>query len=167
VYIYIYVHIYIYICIYIYTHIFICIYIYIFTYIYKYIRIHTNSHTHTHTHTYIHAYTYIYTHTHTYTFTLHLSICIYVHIYAVASKLHGCVGADVKLVINTAVASALRRAHSAHALLPGGGKDSAEGWVVEASDLASAANNVKPSGFRFFAVFFLCAFACMWISVFS
>lgn len=74
--------------------------------------------------------------------------------HAVASTLHGCVGADIKLAVNTAVASALRRtrpsAPGAAAELAGNEGDDGRGsgWVVEGRDLIEAGKKVRPSALR-------------------
>jgi len=72
--------------------------------------------------------------------------------HAVASTLHGCVGADIKLVVNTAVASALRRTR-AHASSDGGavgaeGAGDGSTWIVEGADLIDAGKKVRPSALR-------------------
>jgi AAA family ATPase len=73
--------------------------------------------------------------------------------HAVASKLHGCVGADLKLVVNMAVSTALRRAQRATPPHTEEGSSAADAaaqgeWCVEFSDLLAARRRVKPSALR-------------------
>ena len=73
--------------------------------------------------------------------------------HAVASKLHGCVGADLKLVVNMAVSTALRRAQRANPSereeVSAADDAAAQGeWCVEFSDLLAASRRVKPSALR-------------------
>ena len=73
--------------------------------------------------------------------------------HAVASKLHGCVGADLKLVVNMAVSTALRRAQRAppseREEVSAADDAAAQGeWCVEFSDLLAASRRVKPSALR-------------------
>ena len=73
--------------------------------------------------------------------------------HAVASKLHGCVGADLKLVVNMAVSTALRRAQRATPPHTEEGSSAADAaaqgeWCVEFSDLLAASRRVKPSAMR-------------------
>ena len=75
--------------------------------------------------------------------------------HAVASTLHGCVGADIKLAVNTAVASALRRDRvptssdsAADSSRREGNAEMGVGWVVEGADLIEAGKKVRPSALR-------------------
>ena len=65
----------------------------------------------------------------------------------VAASMHGCVGADIKLAVNMAVASALHRAHDPEANRGDSGEGDGE-WFVEGADLIAAGKKVKPSALR-------------------